>query len=121
MGRSLIAALVLATTASAQSDAQRLERLDQSLNEVLEMRYEQTGGRSLAESARIDYGVYTILSTIASDRLDRTTRQLAQVDSRFWFRGDYQGSTVYARLRLHYRATAATAAAATATTSANLS
>ena len=71
MGRSLIAALVLATTASAQSDAQRLERLDQSLNEVLEMRYEQTGGRSLAESARIDYGVYTILSIDPEQSLPR--------------------------------------------------
>jgi len=101
--RSLIAAILLAASASAQTDAQRLERLDQALNEVLERRYEQAGDRSLAESARLDYGVYTTLSTIASDRLDATTRQLAQVDARFWVRAENKGSTAFARLRLNYQ------------------
>ena len=107
MGKRLFATialvLLLAAQASAQSDAQRLQRLDQTLNEVLEYRYERTDGRTLAESARVDYGVYTILSVIASDNVDRTTRELASVDARFWVRAEQAGSTGYARLRLHYQ------------------
>jgi len=96
--------LVLAAApAFAQSDAQRLARLEQALNEVLEQRFERTEGRSLAETTRVDYGVYTILNGIASDRLDRTTRLLAQVDSRFWIQAQAAGHTFYGRLRLHYQ------------------
>ncbi|MHC4955260.1 MAG: alginate export family protein [Planctomycetota bacterium] len=94
---------LLASFAHAQSDAQRLQQLDQALEAVLRERYERSGDKSLAETARVDYGVYTIFSGIAADRTDRTTRLLAQVDSRIWARAEWQGSTVYGRLRLHYQ------------------
>lgn len=93
----------LAAPASAQSDAQRLERLEQALNEVLEQRYEPTTGRTLAETTRLDYGVYTIFSALATDRVDRTTRQMAQIDSRFWLDARSGGHRVFGRLRLHYQ------------------
>ena len=92
-----------AAPAYAQSEAQRLERLEQALNEVLEQRYERTGGRTAAETTRLNYGVYTIVSGVATDRVDRTTRLMAQVDSRFWLQAETAGHTFYGRLRLHYQ------------------
>jgi len=107
MRRSVLAAAwvlaLAALPAYAQSDAQRLESLEQALNEVLEQRYEPTEGRTIAETTRIEYGVYTTISAISTDRVDRTTRLLTQVDSRFWLQAQSAGHTVFGRLRLHYQ------------------
>jgi len=89
--------------ASAQSGAQRMERLEQALNEVLEQRYEPTEGRTFAETTRIDYGVYTTVSEIWTDAANGDTRQLTQVDARFWIQAQSGGHTGFARARLLYQ------------------
>ena len=103
MGRIWAFILVLGAAVQAQDGARRAERLEQELNEALEARYEEVAGLSAYETSRIDYGVYTLVSGILSDRVDGTSSEMTQIDARFWLDAQSRGHRLYGRLRLHYQ------------------
>ncbi|NJN14255.1 MAG: alginate export family protein [Planctomycetes bacterium] len=100
---SLVALLFLSSLPAMAEDRALLHKLDKTLDAIIQSRYENTAGLTLAEHSRLLYGVYTTLSGLAADGETGSTRVLRQVDSKVWAQAQSEGHMLYGRLRFRYR------------------